>query len=183
MEEINDLTEQRLKKLNELRLSGTDPYDGKFDPEAHAEDLKALHCNDTKEYFEADAVYTSVAGRLVAMRDFGKASFAHIQDSTGKVQIYLKKDVLNEQYALVKKLDIGDIVGVSGRIFRTKTDELTIEVKKIVLLCKSLRPLPEKWHGLKDIEIRYRQRYVDLIVNPEVKDIFAARSAIIKAIR
>ena len=183
MEEVNDLTEQRLKKLNELRLSGTDPYDGKFDPEAHAEDLKALHRNDTKEHFEADAVYTSVAGRLVAMRDFGKASFAHVQDSTGKIQIYLKKDVLNEQYALVKKLDIGDIVGVSGRVFRTKTDELTIEVKKIVLLSKSLRPLPEKWHGLKDIEIRYRQRYVDLIVNPEVKDIFAARSSIIKAIR
>ncbi len=183
MEEINDLTEQRLKKLNELRLSGTDPYDGKFDPEAHAEDLKSAHRNDTKEHFEAEAVYTSVAGRLVAMRDFGKASFAHIQDSTGKVQIYLKKDVLNEQYALVKKLDIGDIVGVSGRVFRTKTEELTIEVKNIVLLSKSLRPLPEKWHGLKDIEIRYRQRYVDLIVNPEVKEIFAARSAIIKAIR
>ncbi|MCL4491092.1 MAG: lysine--tRNA ligase, partial [Nitrospirae bacterium] len=110
-------------------------------------------------------------------------SFAHIQDATGKIQIYLKKDALGEKYALVKKLDIGDIIGVSGKVFRTKTNELTVGVKDLVLLSKSLRPLPEKWHGLKDIEIRYRQRYVDLIVNPEVKDIFAKRSAIIKSIR
>src|SRR5208337_4739506 len=130
----NELIEQRLKKLGELRASGTDPYNGKFNPEAHAEDLKSAHRDATKEYLETEAVYTSVAGRIVAMRDFGKASFAHIQDATGKVQIYLKKDVLNEQYALVKKLDIGDIAGVSGRLFRTKTDELTIEVKNIVLL-------------------------------------------------
>jgi lysyl-tRNA synthetase class 2 len=183
MEEINDLMEQRLKKLNELRSGGTDPYDGKFYPESHAEDLKSGYRNATKENLEAEVINSSVAGRIVAMRDFGKASFAHIQDSTGKIQIYLKKDVLNEQYALVKKLDIGDIVGVSGRLFRTRTEELTIEVKNIVLLSKSLRPLPEKWHGLKDIEMRYRQRYVDLIVNPEVKDVFARRSAIIKAIR
>ena len=184
MEEINDLMEQRIKKLGELRLGGTDPYDGKFDPEAHSEELKAAHLKSTKEYLEEEAVYTSVAGRIVAMRDFGKASFAHIQDSTGKIQVYLKKDVLSEQYSLlVKKLDIGDIVGVSGRVFRTRTDELTIEVKRIVLLSKSLRPLPEKWHGLKDIEMRYRRRYVDLIVNPEVKGVFARRSAIIKAIR
>lgn len=183
MEEINDLVEQRIKKLGELRSGGIDPYDGKFDPEAHAEELKAAHLNSTKEYLEEEAVYTSVAGRITAMRDFGKASFAQLQDSTGKVQVYLKKDVLGEQYALVKKLDIGDIAGVSGRLFRTKTDELTIEVKNIVLLSKALRPLPEKWHGLKDIEMRYRQRYVDLIVNPEVKGVFAKRSAIIKAIR
>jgi len=183
MEEINELIEQRLKKLGELRASGTDPYNGKFNPEAHAEDLKSAHRDATKEYLETEAVYTSVAGRIVAMRDFGKASFAHIQDATGKVQIYLKKDVLNEQYALVKKLDIGDIVGVSGRVFRTRTEELTVQVENIVLLSKSLRPLPEKWHGLKDVEIRYRQRYVDLIVNPEVKDVFAKRSSIIKATR
>ncbi|MBF0558202.1 MAG: lysine--tRNA ligase [Nitrospirae bacterium] len=183
MEEINDLIEQRFKKLGELRSGGVDPYDGKFDPESHAEDLKSAHQNSTKEYLEQEAVYTSAAGRIVAMRDFGKASFAHIQDSTGKIQIYLKKDVLGEQYALVKKLDIGDIVGIAGRVFRTKTEELTIQVEKIVLLSKSLRPLPEKWHGLKDIEMRYRQRYVDLIVNPDVKGVFAKRSAIIKAIR
>lgn len=183
MDEVNEQMEQRLKKLNELRGSGTDPYDGKFSPEAHAGDLKSAYGDTTKESLETDAVYTSVAGRIVAMRDFGKASFAHIQDATGRVQIYLKKDVLNEQYALVKKLDIGDIVGVSGRVFRTRTDELTIQAEKIVLLSKSLRPLPEKWHGLKDVEIRYRQRYVDLIVNPEVKDVFARRSAIIKATR
>jgi lysyl-tRNA synthetase class 2 len=183
MEEINDLIEQRLKKLAELRASGIEPYEGKFDPESHAEDLKSAYRDATKEHLETEVVNTSVAGRIVAMRDFGKACFAHIQDSTGKIQVYLKKDVLNEQYALVKKLDIGDIVGVSGRIFRTKTEELTIQVTNIVLLSKSLRPLPEKWHGLKDVEIRYRQRYIDLIVNPEVKDVFARRSVIIKAIR
>ncbi len=183
MEEINDLIEQRIKKLNELRSGGVDPYDGKFNPESHAEDLKAAYRDTTKEYLETEAVYASIAGRLVAMRDFGKASFAHVQDATGKIQIYLKKDVLKEQYALVKKLDIGDIIGISGRLFRTRTDELTIQVEIIVLLSKSLRPLPEKWHGLKDVEMRYRQRYVDLIVNPEVKDVFARRGAIIKAAR
>ncbi|MBI3592936.1 MAG: lysine--tRNA ligase [Nitrospirae bacterium] len=183
MEDINELIEQRFKKLSDLQGLDINPYNGKFNPESSAAALKAAYQAASKEALEADEVYTSVAGRIVAMRDFGKASFAHIQDAAGKVQIYLKKDVLSDKYALVKKLDIGDIVGVAGRLFRTKTNELTIEVKDIVLLCKSLRPLPEKWHGLKDIETRYRQRYVDLIVNPEVKDVFAKRSAIIKAIR
>jgi lysyl-tRNA synthetase class 2 len=117
------------------------------------------------------------------MRDFGKAAFAHIQDATGKIQVYFKRDVLAERYRLIKKLDIGDIIGIKGLLFRTKTNELTIEVQDLVLLTKSLRPLPEKWHGLKDIETRYRQRYVDLIVNPEVKETFIKKSIIIKAIR
>ncbi|MCL5236229.1 MAG: lysine--tRNA ligase [Nitrospirae bacterium] len=183
MEETNELVEQRFKKLDDLRSLGIDPYSGRFCPEAHAEDLKSKFESASRETLEAEEFHTSVAGRIIAMRDFGKASFAHIQDATGKIQIYLKKDALGEKYALVKKLDIGDIIGVSGKVFRTKTNELTVGVKDLVLLSKSLRPLPEKWHGLKDIEIRYRQRYVDLIVNPEVKDIFAKRSAIIKSIR
>lgn len=182
-EETNELIEQRLKKLGDLRQSGVDPYDGAFTPEAHAAQLKEAYQAVPKEKLEEEAVMTSVAGRIIMMRDFGKASFAHLQDATGRIQIYLKKDVLGEKYALVKKLDIGDIIGVEGRLFRTKTDELTVEVKDVVLLSKSLRPLPEKWHGLRDIEMRYRQRYVDLIVNPEVKEVFAKRSAIIKAIR
>ncbi|HEX8948410.1 MAG TPA: lysine--tRNA ligase [Dissulfurispiraceae bacterium] len=183
MEETNELIEQRFKKLEELRGLGIDPYYGRFEPEANAAALKTKYEPFAKEALEAEEILTSVAGRIVAMRDFGKASFAHIQDATGKIQIYLKKDALKEKYAIVKKLDIGDILGVSGRVFRTKTNELTIEVRDFELLNKSLRPLPEKWHGLKDIETRYRQRYVDLIVNPEVKEVFAKRSAIIKSIR
>jgi lysyl-tRNA synthetase class 2 len=180
---IGELIEQRFKKLEELKGLGIEPYEGRFNPETSASDLLGQYQSASKESLEADKVNTSIAGRVVAMRDFGKACFAHIQDATGKVQLYFKKDVVGDKYALIKKLDIGDIIGVSGMLFRTKTDELTIEVMDFVLLCKSLRPLPEKWHGLKDIELRYRQRYVDLIVNPEVKDVFAKRSAIIKAIR
>ncbi len=183
MEEMNELIEQRFRKLGELQELGIDPYNGRFQPGMSAAGIKEKYGTVSKEGLEAEEFSASVAGRVVAMRDFGKASFAHIQDATGKIQIYLKKDVLGNKHALVKKLDIGDIIGISGRVFRTKTEELTIEVRDIVLLSKSLRPLPEKWHGLKDIEIRYRQRYVDLIVNPEVKEVFARRSAIIKAIR
>jgi lysyl-tRNA synthetase class 2 len=183
MEETNELIEQRFKKLSELRHLNIDPYDGIFNPESTAAYLNANYQSVSKETLEAENINTSVAGRIIAMRDFGKASFAHIQDAAGKIQIYFKRDVLNEKYSLIKKLDIGDMIGVAGRLFRTKTDELTIEVRDFVFLSKSLRPLPEKWHGLKDIELRYRQRHVDLIVNPHVKDIFAKRSAIIKAIR
>ncbi|BCB96879.1 lysine--tRNA ligase [Dissulfurispira thermophila] len=183
MEETNELIEQRFKKLDELRKLGIDPYNGRFTPDSTAAGLKASYGDIPKEDLETDPVNVAVAGRIIAMRDFGKASFAHIQDATGKIQIYLKKDVIGEKYSLIKKLDIGDIIGVNGRLFRTKTNELTVEVRDFVFLSKSLRPLPEKWHGLKDIELRYRQRYVDLIVNPDVKEVFAKRSAIIKAMR
>ncbi len=183
MEEINELIQQRFKKLQELKSINIDPYDGRFDPESSAEEIHNKYKDKSREFLDAHNVNTSAAGRIIALRDFGKASFAHIQDSTGRIQIYLRRDILNEKYSLIKKLDIGDVIGVKGRIFRTKTDELTIEVNDFVLLSKALRPLPEKWHGLRDIELRYRQRYLDLIVNPQVKDIFAKRSAIIKAIR
>lgn len=183
MEEINELIEQRLKKLNELKELSINPYDGRFCPENTTGDINSKHRSSSKEQLESEVISVSVAGRIVAMRDFGKASFAHIQDAKGKLQIYLKKDVIGDGFSLLKKIDIGDIVGVKGRLFRTRTDELTIEVQDIVILCKSLRPLPEKWHGLKDVELRYRQRYVDLIVNPQVKEVFEKRSAIIKSIR
>ena len=183
MEEINELIEQRIRKLEELRQAGVEPFGGAFYAEDHASVLHDKFGSASKETLAADPVSCSLAGRVVAMRDFGKAAFAHVQDTTGKIQIYLRKDILGEKYALIKKLDIGDIVGLRGKLFRTKTDELTVEVDDFVFLTKSLRPLPEKWHGLKDIETRYRQRYVDLIVNPEVRETFIKKSMIIKAIR
>ncbi len=183
MEDINVLIEQRLKKLDDLRQSGIEPYDGQFIPDSKTLDLQSQFQNASHEELENIAARVKVAGRIVALRDFGKAAFSHIQDATFKIQLYFKRDILNDKFQLLKKLDIGDIIGVTGRLFKTKTNELTIEVAEFVMLSKSLRPLPEKWHGLKDIEIRYRQRYVDLIVNPQVKEIFAKRSSIIKAIR
>ncbi len=183
MDEINELIEQRFKKLNELFAAGIDPYNNSFQPGSGSGDVQEQYKHFSAAELQAEAIHKAIAGRIVAMRDFGKAAFAHIQDSTGKIQIYFKKDVLSETYSLIKKMDIGDIIGVKGKLFRTKTEELTLEVEYFVILSKSLRPLPEKWHGLRDIETRYRQRYVDLIVNPDVKDVFAKRSAIIKSIR
>ncbi|MBM4128745.1 MAG: lysine--tRNA ligase [Nitrospira sp.] len=183
MKDINELIEQRLKKLEELRQLGIEPFGGPFDAEHHSSDLLNQFESATRETLEASPVSCSLAGRIAAMRDFGKAAFAHLQDVTGKIQIYFKKDILKEKHDLLKKLDIGDIIGLKGRLFRTRTNELTVEVEDFVFLSKSLRPLPEKWHGLRDIETRYRQRYVDLIANPEVRQTFEKRSAIIKAIR
>ncbi len=183
MKEINELVEQRLKKLEELRQAGIEPFGGSYYAEDQALDLLNKFDSVPKESLEASPVVCTLAGRIISMRDFGKAAFAHIQDATGKIQIYLKKDTLGEKQSLLKKLDIGDIIGLKGRLFRTKTDELTVEVEDFVFLSKSLRPLPEKWHGLRDIETRYRQRYVDLIVNTEARETFAKRSAIIKAVR
>jgi len=183
MEEINELIEQRIRKLEELRQSGVEPFGGAFYAEDHASDLQSKFGDTSKEALESDPVSCSLAGRIVSMRDFGKAAFAHLQDYTGKIQVYFKKDKLGDKYLLIKKLDIGDIVGLRGKLFRTRTNELTVQAEDFFFLTKSLRPLPEKWHGLKDIETRYRQRYVDLIVNPEVKQTFIKKSIIIKAIR
>jgi lysyl-tRNA synthetase class 2 len=183
MEEINELIEQRIKKLEELRKIGIEPFDGPFDAQDHAEDLLKRYASVSKETLETDPAYCSLAGRIIAMRDFGKAAFAHIEDITGKIQVYFKKDTLRDKFPLLKKLDIGDIIGLKGRLFRTKTNELTVEVNDFIFLAKSLRPLPEKWHGLRDIETRYRQRYVDLIVNPEVRETFIKKSIVIKAVR
>jgi len=184
MLEINEQIEQRLKKLQEFRQSGIEPFGGAFEVTVHASDILERFRDVSKEELDAgDPASFIVAGRIVTMRDFGKAAFAHVQDSTGRIQVYFRKDILGEAYTIVKKLDIGDILGIRGRVFRTKTQELTLEVDEFKLLTKSLRPLPEKWHGLKDIETRYRQRYVDLIVNPEVRKAFEKRSAVIKALR
>lgn len=183
MEEFNELIQQRIKKVEELRAMGVKPYGDPFAAEHHAADIHAAYGDTSKEMLEEQSPACSLAGRLVSFRDFGKAAFAHLQDGSGKIQLYLKRDVLGERHGLLKKLDIGDIVGIKGRLFRTKTNELTVEVSDFELLTKSIRPLPEKWHGLKDVETRYRQRYVDLIVNPDVRTNFAKRSIIIKSVR
>lgn len=183
MEETNELIEQRIKKLNELKTMGIEPFGGVFDVKDHASELLNKYEAASKETLEASPVSCVIAGRIIAMRDFGKAAFAHIQDASGKIQVYFRKDILKDKYSIVKKFDIGDIVGINGKLFRTRTNELTIEVDDLTFLTKSLRPLPEKWHGLKDIETRYRQRYVDLIVNPGAKEAFKKRSIVIKAAR
>ena len=184
MEDYNELIQQRFKKRAEIGAMGSRPYAGRFDVSTSSQALQNAYGPSTKEELEQNKVEVAMAGRIVAMRSFGKAGFGHIQDSSGRTQVYVQKNTLGEdRYALFKKLDIGDFIGVKGFLFRTKTNELTVEVEECTLLSKSLRPLPEKWHGLTDVELRYRQRYVDLIVNPEVKNVFVLRTKIIQAIR
>jgi lysyl-tRNA synthetase, class II len=183
MDETNELIKQRIRKIEDLAEMGIKPYGGPFEATDRAAALHERYGNAAKEQLEAEAAHCALAGRIITYRDFGKAAFAHLQDASGRIQVYLKRDVLGERHKLLKKLDIGDIIGIEGRLFRTKTNELTVEVERFELLTKSVRPLPEKWHGLKDVETRYRQRYVDLIVNPEVRENFSKRSVIIKAVR
>ncbi|MEJ2313764.1 MAG: lysine--tRNA ligase [Nitrospirota bacterium] len=183
MKEHSEHVESRLKKLRDLREAGVEPFAGAFESEDLAGALAERHAGASAEELSASPVRCSLAGRLVALRRFGKAAFAHLDDGTGRIQVYFKKDVLGEGYDVVNKLDMGDIVGVRGKLFRTKTGELTVEVEELKLLTKSIRPLPVKWHGMWEEELRYRQSYLDLIVNPLVKETFRKRSAIISAIR
>lgn len=184
MDELNEQRQQRMKKLDLLRTAGVAPYGTRFEVKDRAGDLLALHGEKSKETLEQDKIPCTLAGRVVALRRFGKAGFAVLQDGSNRLQVYLKKDLLSEQaYTVVEQLDLGDWIGVSGTLFRTKTNEFTVEVHHLTFLSKALRPLPEKWHGLTDVETRYRQRYVDLIANPEVHEIFATRSRIIAGIR
>ncbi len=183
MEDYNELIRQRLKKLAEIREMGVKPYGGRYDVVATAQDLLNAHDKTSKEDLEKERVTVSVAGRIIALRSFGKACFSHVQDGSGRIQLYFQKNTLGEEkFNLFKKLDIGDFIGVKGFLFRTRTGELTIDAEDFTLLSKSLRPLPEKWHGLTDVELRYRQRYVDLIVNPEVRKAFILRTKIIQLI-
>lgn len=181
----DQIREQRLQKLQELRDQGVDPYYNKFVPSHNlaqvVEEFGAL----SGEQLEGLAKTLRLAGRLMLLREFGKASFAHLQDGTSRLQIYVQKQVLgDETFARFKKLlDLGDIIGVEGTLFRTRTNELTLAVQNFVLLTKSLQPLPEKYHGLSDVEARYRQRYLDLMVNPEVRRVFETRTKIIRSIR
>jgi len=177
----NDLIKIRREKLQSFIDKGVEPFGSRFEVKNHAQDVK----NDFGGIEgESDAGEVTIAGRIMAIRGHGKASFATLADKTGSIQIYFKLDVLGEKkYGEFKLLDIGDIIGLSGQVFKTKRGELTVRVEDFTLLAKSLRPLPEKFHGLKDVEIRYRQRYLDLIMNPEVREVFVKRNKIIKSIR
>ena len=177
-QELNRLMQIRRDKLKEMQDSGKDPFEiTKYDRTEFSQDIKNNYDN-----FEGKDV--SVAGRIMAKRIMGKASFCTIQDSKGKIQSYVSiNDLGEESYKVFKTFDIGDIIGLKGFVFKTKTEEISIHAKEIVLLSKSLRDLPEKFHGLKDVDLRYRQRYVDLIVNPEVKETFLLRSKILKEVK
>lgn len=184
MDELNEQRQQRIKKLEILREAGVAPYGSRFEVKDRAGQLLQLHGEKTKETLEQEKVSCTFAGRVVALRRFGKAGFAVLQDGSDRLQVYLKKDLLSEQaYTVVEQLDLGDWIGITGTLFRTKTNEFTVEVQHLTFLSKALRPLPEKWHGLTDVETRYRQRYVDLIANPQVHQIFSTRSRIISGIR
>jgi lysyl-tRNA synthetase class 2 len=184
---LDDINEQRKQKLEQLRARGINPYPERFEQTHTAR--KAITQLEAQESSNKDKVSASgepvaVAGRIMAIRKMGKASFIDLRDSTGKIQLLFQTANYNENdLALFKDLDIGDIIGVKGGLLRTRTGEPTISVAGFTLLSKSLRPLPEKWHGLSDIEIRYRQRYIDLIANTEVKEIFKIRSRVITALR
>lgn len=183
-EELNHILQARRDKLAALQAEGNDPYQiTKFDVTHHSQEIiENFETLETKEGQEP--ILVRIAGRLMSKRVMGKASFCHIQDKEGKIQSYVARDAIGtDEYAAFKKLDIGDIVGVEGTVFKTKTGECSIHAVKVVLLSKSLKPLPEKFHGLTDTDTRYRQRYVDLIMNPEVKDTFIKRSRIISEIR
>jgi len=176
--DINELLKVRHNKLAELKEQGKDPFQiMKFDVTHHTTDVKANF-----ETLEGKSV--TVAGRVMSKRVMGKASFCNIADKLGNIQSYVARDSIGEEsYKDFKKMDVGDIVGIKGEVFKTKTEEISIHASEVTLLSKSLQILPEKFHGLKDTDVRYRQRYIDLIVNPEVKDTFIKRSAIIKEIR
>ena len=176
--DLNQLMKVRREKLDKLREENKDPYTiTKFNRTHTSKEIK-------DNYDELEGKDVTVAGRIMAKRIMGKASFCHIQDSEGKIQSYVSINELGEEsYKEFKEDDIGDIIGITGFVFKTKTGEISIHAKEVTLLSKSLRPLPEKFHGLKDTDLRYRQRYVDLIVNPEVKDTFILRSKIISNIR
>ncbi len=184
---MDELTEQELvrrNKMEEIRAKGMDPFGQRFDRTHRSSDIKNAYHDKTNEELEADPVFVKVAGRIMTKRGKGKAGFMHIQDRDGQIQIYMKLDNVGEEnYELFSKADIGDIVGIEGTLFVTHTGELSVKASKYIHLVKALRPLPEKFHGLTDIEERYRRRYVDLIVNEESKNVALMRPKIIRTIQ
>ena len=178
----NELIRLRREKLDALRSRGTDPFGGRYPVTQWAHGLAERLGNANDEELKGFGP-VSLAGRIVAIRHHGKTCFAHLMDQTGRIQLYARADGLGDEYARFVELDMGDFVGVTGEMFRTRTGELTVAVKTFAFLAKSLRPLPEKWHGLKDVETRYRQRYVDLIVNAEAREIFMMRARLVRGIR
>ncbi|MDD2234358.1 MAG: lysine--tRNA ligase [Desulfitobacteriaceae bacterium] len=177
MDNEHDLWRVRLDKLNLFRQSGLEPYADRYERTHKAVDI-------INEFEQLQGLEVRVAGRMMSKRDQGKVIFTHIQDFSGRVQIYIKKDDVGaDNFELIAKFDVGDIIGVQGTVFRTRRGEITVRAQVVQLLSKALRPLPEKFHGLTNVEARYRQRYVDLIVNPDVREVFVTRSKIIQAMR
>ena len=182
-EELSEILRVRREKLDALRQGGNDPFTiTKFPVDGYAAAVKEQFSAIAPE--EETGHVVTLGGRMMSKRVMGKASFADLRDSSGDIQLYVRRDLIgDENYAAFKKFDIGDIIGITGEVFRTKMGEISIKVQQITLLSKSLLPLPEKWHGLKDTDLRYRQRYVDLIVNPQAREVFVKRSRILKEIR
>ncbi|MYL31980.1 lysine--tRNA ligase [Halobacillus halophilus] len=184
-EELNEYMQVRRDKMNAHREQGLDPFGDRFDRTHYADQLKEQYDAYTKEELEEKQFPATVAGRIMTKRGKGKAGFTHIQDVTGQIQLYVRKDEIGEEAYdnLFKTADLGDIVGVTGVMFKTNVGELSVKAGEFQLLTKSLRPLPEKFHGLQDVEQRYRQRYLDLITNPDSRDTFVLRSKIIQSMR
>lgn len=177
MEDTNDLWRIRLDKLEALRQQGVEPYADRYQRTHLAQVI-------LEQFSELEGQEVKVAGRMMSKRDQGKVIFTHIQDFSGKIQIYIRKDDVGEDwFEMISKFDVGDIVGVEGTVFRTKRGEISIHAHEVKILSKAMRPLPEKFHGLTNVEMRYRQRYLDLMMNPDVKDVFVMRSKIIRAMR
>ncbi|PCK23680.1 lysine--tRNA ligase [Bacillus pumilus] len=183
-EELNDQFQVRRDKMNKMREEGIDPFGERYDRSHQSAQIIAEYDEFSKEDLEEKAAQVTLAGRMMTKRGKGKAGFAHIQDLEGQIQIYVRKDSVGEEaYELFKSSDLGDIIGVTGTVFKTNVGELSIKATGFEVLTKALRPLPDKYHGLKDVEQRYRQRYLDLIVNPESKQTFIMRSKIIQSMR
>ncbi len=183
-EDSTEQVEVRKQKLAKLKDSGAAVYPNDFKPTHSVSEIVDRYGESSDEDLSAALRDIRIAGRIMAIRRMGKASFFHLQDRRGRLQVYVQQNKLGEEgYALFRALDIGDIVGVWGHLFRTRTKELTLDADGLRLLTKCLRPLPEKWHGLADVEARYRQRYLDLMVNPEVREVFEKRSRIIRLVR
>ncbi|HFK1742181.1 MULTISPECIES: lysine--tRNA ligase [Bacillus] len=183
-EELNDQLLVRREKLHNLREQGIDPFGKRFERTNSTTDLVSLYGEFSKEELEEKEITVSIAGRIMTKRGKGKAGFAHIQDLHGQVQIYVRKDTVgDEEYELFTTADLGDLVGIEGKVFKTNVGELSVKATGFTLLTKSLRPLPDKYHGLKDVEQRYRQRYLDLITSMESRETFVTRSKIIREMR
>ncbi|MBU0600409.1 lysine--tRNA ligase [bacterium] len=177
MKVTDEIIKSRLEKLERLKEEGIDPFGGRYEVNSNSQEIK-------EHFKEGEEKTVKIGGRIIFLRQHGKACFANIKDAKGEIQVYAKYDLLGEKnYRFFTKLDIGDFIGVSGKVFRTLKGEITISVEEFTFLTKSLHPLPEKYHGLQDVELRYRQRYLDLMVNKEVTNVFILRSKIIHKIR
>ena len=176
--------ELRREKLKQIEALGQPAYPHKYEFTHTIPQVLSDYSDKTAEQLEASRMNPRIAGRIMAIRLMGKAGFAHLQQNGQRLQIYVKKDAVGEKgFELYKLLDLGDHIGVSGYLFRTRTGELSVHVDEITFLSKDLLPLPEKWHGLTDVELRYRQRYLDMIMNPEVREVFLKRSKLVQSLR